>query len=122
MRGVAIPLILGPAFIVLSEGDPAFMLLGLVLLMSGLIFAAFDVVTRGRPQENPGPAIPHPGLVLVGSLIAFAVAAVMVLVLVDSTTGHGGPSYSNAGPGIALATLALFGIALGVVGLARRPR
>ena len=122
MRGVAIPLILGPAFIVLTEGHPAFIVLGLVLLMNGLIFAAYDVVTRRRPAENPGPAIPHPGLVLLGSLIALVVAAVMVLLLTDSTTGFGGPSYSNAGPGIALGTVALFGIALGVVGLARRPR
>lgn len=122
MRGVVIPLILGLAFMVLPDGHPAFVVLGLVLLASGLIFAAFDIVSRRRPEENSGPAIPHPGLVLLGSLISLVVAAVMVLVLADSTTGFGGPSYRNAWPGIALGTVALFGIALGVVGLARRRR
>jgi uncharacterized membrane protein YidH (DUF202 family) len=59
-------------------------------------------------------------LVMALSLLLLGVAFVLVIILANATTG--GTDYRPAGPAFVLAAIAVAGICLSMVGLARRPR
>ena len=59
-------------------------------------------------------------LVMALSLLLLGVAFVLVIILANATTG--GTDYRPARPAFVLAAIAVAGICLSMVGLARRPR
>ena len=64
----------------------------------------------------------HPRLLMLASFVALAVAAVLILLLTNATTGFGGPDYSGAWPGFVLGAIALAGLVIGMLSWGRRPR